>query len=152
MRDCVNEEQELDLQFDDIGRVVPLATNSPVNNVLAAIEYAICDMFDDIPERAGMNSTRISKVLNFRKSLPPVLSLAHIHSLVGVSTRAEREIASLNAMGQVRRIEVVGRGNDISGLGALLISRLKMIDLVEQTGISKALRSMSYTNITLRIF
>lgn len=138
--DGVNENRDLHVPLDDTGRVVPLAADSPVRSVPDAIEYAFHTMFDEMPDRAGMNSTRISEVLNFRKNLPPVLSLAHVHSLVGASTRTEREVASLNAAGKLRRIAVVGRGNDISGLGEFLIPEDRLVSIVKQSSVSHTLK------------
>lgn len=108
-------------KLDDTGRVVLLANISPVNSVVQAIKHSHETMFCDVPERAGMNSTRISEVLNFRRSLPPIVSLAHIHGLMIASTRTEREIASLIASGSIRRLTISGRGNEVSGLGEFLI-------------------------------
>jgi Serine-threonine protein kinase 19 len=108
-------------KLDDTGQVIPLAAISPVNNVVQAIEHSHATIFCDILERAGMNSTRIAEVLNFRKELPPILSLAHVHGLITASTRTEREITGLIAAGTIRKLIVSGRGNEISGLGEFLV-------------------------------
>jgi Serine-threonine protein kinase 19 len=103
------------------GQTIFLAASSPVNSVLQAMQYSHEHMFCEIPERAGMNSTRIAEVLNYRKGLPSVVSLAHIHGLLTASTRTEREIATLIASGDIRKLIVSGRGNEVSGLGEFLI-------------------------------
>lgn len=144
----LDEDEYSEVQLGDTGRIVPLATDSPVASVEDAIEHAFHSMFDDIPERAGMNSTRISEVLNFRKALPPVLSLAHAHSLAGASSRTEREISTLNSSGKARRISVIGRGNEISGLGEVLILQRDVVGLVEQAQIGRELQSRSHGVIT----
>lgn len=108
-------------KLNDTGRVILLATIAPISSVLQAIKHSNETIFCDIPERAGMNSTRIAEILNFRKSLPPIVSLAHVHCLINASTRTEREITSLIASGDVRKLTVSGRGNDISGLGEFLL-------------------------------
>lgn len=110
-----------DERLDVSGRVVSLATISSTDGVLHAIKHGHDSIFCDIPERAGMNSTRIAEVLNFRRGLPSILSLAHVHGLIAASTQTEREIAGLVASGDIRRLTVSGRGNDISGLGEFLI-------------------------------
>ena len=107
--------------LDGTVETISLAAISPVDGVLHAIQHSHESMFSEIPERAGMNSTRIAEVLNFRKGLPSVVSLAHIHGLLTASTRTEREIASLIASGEIRKLTVSGRGNEISGLGEFLI-------------------------------
>ena len=73
-------------------------------------------MFSELPERAsGMNSTRISTVLNYRVSLPRLVSLGHIHAVMNTPTTTERELAQLVKDGMIRRISVPGRGRN--GLG-----------------------------------
>lgn len=79
-------------------------------------------MFSDIPEtRAGMNSTRIAQVLNFRRSLPPIVSVAHVHVLLDAPTKIEREIVELVQDARVRRLLVPGRGSSSAGLGDCLV-------------------------------
>ncbi|KAJ5981929.1 hypothetical protein N7451_012029 [Penicillium sp. IBT 35674x] len=78
-------------------------------------------MFDELPVRAGMNSTRIAEVLNLRRSLPPLVSMAHIHMLLNAPTQVEREIVEFVQAGQVRRLIIPGRGNDAAGLGDCLV-------------------------------
>jgi DNA-binding Lrp family transcriptional regulator len=72
-------------------------------------------MFSPVPrEAAGMSSTRIAQVLNHRLTLPPVVSIAHIHALLNASPSAvEREIAELEGRGVVRRIRVRARGEGL---------------------------------------
>ncbi len=108
-------------KLDDTGRVVSLANRLPVTTVVQAIKHSHETIFCDIPARAGMNSTRIAEVLNFRRILPPIVSLAHVHGLITASTRTEREIAGLVAAGDIRKLTVSGRGNEISGLGEFLV-------------------------------
>ena len=108
-------------KLDDTGQVISLAGISPVSSVLQAIKHSHESMFSDIPERAGMNSTRIAEVLNFRRSLPLIVSLAHVHALLAASTRTEREVASLIAAGDIRKLFVSGRGNEVSGFRELLV-------------------------------
>lgn len=108
--------------LDDVGLVSSLGRGLSINNVVDAIRHARSTMFADIPEqRSGMNSTRIAEVLNFRQSLPPVVSVAHVHALVKASTKTEREIAELMTTGILRKIIISGRGNDISGFGEHLV-------------------------------
>jgi Serine-threonine protein kinase 19 len=107
--------------LDGTGEIISLAAISPINGVLHAMKHSHESMFCNIPERAGMNSTRLAEVLNYRKGLPSIVSLAHIHGLLATSTRTEREIASLIASGDIRKLTVSGRGNEISGLGEFLI-------------------------------
>ena len=104
------------------GKVVTVIQKDAIGDVLSALAYARSTMFDGLPERAGMNSVRIADVLNFQKNLPAVVSLAHIHALRPASSKTERDVQTLLSNNQVRRIKLVGRGNEVSGLSELLIT------------------------------
>lgn len=103
------------------GKLVSVVDNS-TSDVLSAIKYARTTMFEPLPDRAGMNSVGIAEVLNFQKNLPAVVSLAHIHALRSASSKTERDIQYLLAHNEVRRLQLVGRGNEVSGLKELLIA------------------------------
>lgn len=105
----------------DLGVSHYISDTAPVENVSQAIKYICTKMFDELPARAGMNSTRIAEVLNLRRSLPPLASVAHVHMLINAPTQVEREIVELVQAGRVRRLIVPGRGNDAAGLGDCLV-------------------------------
>ncbi|KAJ5782798.1 hypothetical protein N7457_004572 [Penicillium paradoxum] len=114
-----------DLGYDDplpdIGGSHFISETAPVQNVLQAIQYIRDGMFEDLPARAGMNSTRIAEVLNLRRSLPPLASVAHVHTLLEAPTQVEREIVEQIQAGRIRRLIIPGRGNDAAGLGDCLV-------------------------------
>ncbi|EMR72850.1 hypothetical protein UCREL1_90 [Eutypa lata UCREL1] len=58
-----------------------------------------------------MNSTRIAEVLNYRKSLPPIVTVSHIQTLLLSPSAVEREIAELARTGFIRRVVVAKRGD-----------------------------------------
>lgn len=74
-------------------------------------------MFADMPEKAGMNSTRIAEVLNYRRNLSPFVTITHIHTLSSSSTQVEREIAELAQAGIVRRVTIPRRGLGAAAVG-----------------------------------
>lgn len=90
-------------------------------DVLSAIKNVRSRMFDEIPERAGMNSVRIAEVLNYQKYLPSAVSLAHIHALRSASSKTEKDIQMLLQDNVLRRLKLVGRGNEVSGLSEVLV-------------------------------
>lgn len=112
---------ELDDPLPDVGGSHYISETTPVQNVVQAIQYIKTNMFDEMPARAGMNSTRIAEVLNLRRSLPPLASVAHVHTLLDAPTQVEREIVELVQTGRVRRLIIPGRGNDAAGLGDCLV-------------------------------
>jgi hypothetical protein len=94
---------------------IPCHARQDVTSLIAHILY---DAFEDLPERAaGMNSERISEVLNFKKRLPPVASVAHLHALSASTTDTERELARLVAQGKVRTVTIPGRGRGGTAIG-----------------------------------
>ncbi|KAL2820567.1 serine-threonine protein kinase 19-domain-containing protein [Aspergillus cavernicola] len=121
-----SDDPDFDFDFDyaplpDLGLSRHVADTAAVDNVLAAVQCIRDRMFEELPARAGMNSTRIAKVLNFRRSLPPLVSVAHVHTLLDAPTKVEREIMELATAGRIRRLIVPGRGNDAAGLGDCLV-------------------------------
>lgn len=86
-------------------------------------------MFDSIPEKGSFNSVRIAEILNFRNSLPPTITVTHVHALVQNPTMAEREIAELSRKGVLRKIVVPGRGTGGSSAaeGLVLVEELEEV-------------------------
>ncbi|PLB54289.1 hypothetical protein P170DRAFT_373173 [Aspergillus steynii IBT 23096] len=160
--DASLEEGDQELLPDlGLSRYVP--ETSPVEHVGQAIAHIRDSMFEDLPARAGMNSTRVAEVLNTRRSLPPLASVAHIHTLLDAPTRVEKEIIELVNSGCVRRLVVPGRGNDAAGLGDCLVlsedwERLvrdcsdlepyvqeKLLGVLNQPGIKSAVPGTAFT-------
>ncbi|OKL61556.1 hypothetical protein UA08_03907 [Talaromyces atroroseus] len=108
-----------------------LTESMKLDGVLQAMHHAKESMFEELPARAGMNSTRIAEVLNLRRSLPPLVSVAHVHTVLQAPTQVEREIVSLVQTGQLRRLIVPGRGNDAAGLGDCLVLASDLQNLVQ---------------------
>ena len=120
-------------QLSDVGFSRYISETAPVDDVLHAIRYVQESMFEDIPQRAGMNSTRVAQVLNLRRSLPPLASVAHVHTLLDAPTQVEKEIVDLINAGRLRRLIVPGRGNDAAGLGDCLVQTEDWEELVRRS-------------------
>jgi hypothetical protein len=88
-----------------------------------------------------MNSVRVAEVLNFQRNMPPIVSLAHVHALIAASSKTERDIAALQATGKIRRIKITGRGNDISGLGEVVISMEEIQTLLGRSDVPPNVRA-----------
>jgi hypothetical protein len=106
-------------RLDDTGLVTTLSAGKSVpQDVISLIRHIQSRAFDDVPDRgAGMGSERTSEVLRFRKALPPIVTLAHLHAISRSSTDTERELARLVAEGKVRKITVPGRGRGGAAVG-----------------------------------
>ena len=140
--DGYNEGQDDELSDLGLSRYIP--ETAPVEDVPQALRYIRKSMFEDIPAaRAGMNSTRIAEVSNLRRSLPPLASVAHVHTLLDAPTRTEREIVELVNSGRVRRLIVPGRGNDAAGLGDCLVLAEDWEGLVRgSSGLEEAVKGL----------
>ena len=132
-----------DEQLDDTGVIASLAADLNFRDVPQYMEYIRNRMFSAIPERnSGMNSTRIAETLNYRKALPPIVTLAHIEALCTSSTKTEREIAELAKAGILRRVTIPNRGMGVASVGDGITSMQEWERLVRShTGLSPDLRS-----------
>lgn len=119
---ALDDDEDADSALAGPGKIVKAIEAAGVRGALSAVSYSRSSMFEGLPERAGMNSVRIAEVLNFQRNLPPVSTLAHVHALLSASSKTEREIQHQLADNKIRRLKLVGRGNDVSGLNELLIS------------------------------
>ncbi|QGA17904.1 hypothetical protein EYB26_005580 [Talaromyces marneffei] len=127
---CMSDSEPL----PDIGSSQYVTELVKLTGVMQAMQHVKQSMFEELPERrAGMNSTRIAAVLNVRKSLPPLVSVAHIHTVLQAPTQVEREIVSLVQSGQLKRLIVPGRGNGAAGLGDCLVMASDLHELVQMS-------------------
>ncbi|KAF1996058.1 hypothetical protein P154DRAFT_525891, partial [Amniculicola lignicola CBS 123094] len=119
-----------DERLDDTGLIASLAADLNFRDVPQYMEYIRNRMFSEIPETgAGMNSGRISEVLNYRRNLPPIVTIAHVDTLSPSSTQTEREIVELAQAGILRRVTIPHRGSGSSavGDGLALVSEWKRL-------------------------
>jgi hypothetical protein len=129
-------------RLDDVGLVKALATDLNLRDVAQAISHIRDKMWSRIPEqRAGMNSTRIAEVLNFRASLPPIVTVSHVQALLNSPTTVEREIAELIRGGAIRKVVVGGRGS----LGEALILVKDLDNMVERSALEQDLKDKFIT-------
>ncbi|KAL4807714.1 serine-threonine protein kinase 19-domain-containing protein [Aspergillus unguis] len=150
VRPDVKSDRDADYEFDagplqDLGLSRHIAETTPAKNVLDALRHIQESMFEEIPQRAGMNSVRIAQVLNFRRSLPPLVSVAHVHTILDAPTQVEREIMEAATAGKVRRLIVPGRGNDAAGLGDCLVLTERWESLVKESELEEGLKEKFLT-------
>jgi Serine-threonine protein kinase 19 len=102
-------------------------------------------MFTPLPERAaGMSSTRIAEVLNFRRALPPIVTVAHVHALLNAPTTTEREVVELMREGVVRKLVVPGREAGV-GEGLVLVKEWERV-IRENKDLSEEIKRMLFTS------
>ena len=125
------EDNDFEDDLEDAGLVANVATDVAVRDTAQAIACIQGRMFSAIPEeRSGMNSVRIAEVLNFRKSLPPIVTVAHIQALLNAPTKVEREIAELVTTNVIRKIVVQGRGT----MGEVVVLMKDVEDMITASG------------------
>ncbi|KAI1760356.1 serine-threonine protein kinase 19-domain-containing protein [Hypoxylon sp. FL1150] len=124
------EEDDGDLfddKLDDYGLVRALGTDLSLRDTSQAVLYIRNHMFSPIPEQApGMSSTRIAEVLNYRKRMPPIVTISHIQTLLLSPSAVEREIAELARADFLRKV-VVARQGDIGETVVLSADFAQMI-------------------------
>ena len=138
-----DEEDFFEDRLDDRGLVHSLTTDLSLRDVPQNIRHIRSYMFDPIPEKGGMNSTRIAEVLNFRKSLPPMVTVSHVHALIRSPTEVEREVAELTKAGVLRKTVIPGRGVGASSVsdGLVLLSDLEPL-LQGTDGLGEAVKGL----------
>ncbi|KAK7941121.1 sulfate transporter family protein [Apiospora aurea] len=85
------EDDFFDDKLDDCGLVKALAADMNLRDTAQAIQ--------------------IAEVLNYRKTLPPIVTISHIQTLLSSPSAVEREIAQLAQSGFIRKIVVARRGD-----------------------------------------
>ncbi|XXG93978.1 hypothetical protein Hte_000229 [Hypoxylon texense] len=107
-----DDEDLFDDKLDDYGLVRALGTDLNLRDTSQAVLYIRSHMFSPMPEQAaGMNSTRIAEVLNYRKHMPPIVTISHVQTLLSSPSAVEREIAELARAGFLRKVVVARRGD-----------------------------------------
>jgi hypothetical protein len=135
LQDVVEQKGSDHEELPKEGAVLSVIQVATAVDVLSAMHHATTTMFSQIPERAGLNSVRIAEVLNFQRSMPPLVSLAHVHALISASSKTERQINSLVTQGAIRRIKIFNRGNDISGASDYLVATASFASLLTASSI-----------------
>jgi len=125
-----DEDDTFARRLEDGGLIASLAADLNYSDVAQLLVYITSHQFTPLPDSgAGMNSTRIAEVLNFRATLPPIVSVAHVHAMSKSPTTTEREIATLMSAGVIRKIVLPGRGTHgpAVGEGLVLVSAWERI-------------------------
>ncbi|KAF2683350.1 hypothetical protein K458DRAFT_443467 [Lentithecium fluviatile CBS 122367] len=162
--DAFDEDEKL----EDTGIIASLTSDLNFRDVPQYMEYIRSRMFSDVPEKAaGMNSTRVAEVLNLRKALPPIATIAHVDALGASSTRTEREIVELAQAGVLRRVVIPHRGVGAAAVGDGLVSvkdwrrlvlihpdlngelKSKYLSVMEAGPISSTVASTAFTPVEL---
>ena len=152
-----NDDEFFENRLQQKRLITCLTTDLSLRDVPQSLRYIRAQMFDNIPEGGGFNSVRIAEILNIRKSLPPLVTMAHLHALIGFPTATEREIAELTKAGVIRRVVVPGRGTGASSISDGLILQTDLENLLKEFyGLEQDVKGMLNLgmhgfNLTLRL-
>ncbi|KAK4560908.1 hypothetical protein LTR86_004863 [Recurvomyces mirabilis] len=128
-------------RLNDTGIPPSLAPRGNNQDVLTLMKYIQENTWNPIPSVSGMGSERISEILRFRASLPPIVSTAHLFALSSSPTAIEREMATLVQAGVLRKISIPGRGKGggVVGEGVVIVEEWR--DLVKScAGLSEGVK------------
>lgn len=130
-RQAKEDEALFEDRLTDLGTTRLLAEELTLRDVVQAMRYIRSTMFTPVPE-TGLKSTRVAEVLHYRASLPPVVTVGHLNSILHSPTRTERELAELVAKGVVRKVRVERRG----GMGEAVIETSDLERIVRRCDVS----------------
>lgn len=120
-------------RLEDVGMARLLANELTLRDVVQAMRYARSRMFTPVPTK-GFNATRTAELLNYRATMPPVVTIGHLHSILSSPAVVERELAELQARGVVRRARVERRGRQ----GEALIETSDLEGMLRRSGVEEA--------------
>lgn len=116
----------------DLGTARLLADELTLRDFVQAVRFIRSTMFTPVPQ-TGLKSTRVAEVLKYRASLPPIVTIGHLNSVLRSPTRTERELTELVAKGVVRKLRVERRG----GLGEAVIETSELERLVRRCQVAE---------------
>ncbi|KAG5941757.1 hypothetical protein E4U60_007693 [Claviceps pazoutovae] len=100
-------------KFPDLGDLPILTPQEALSlrDVVQTMRYIRSRMFTAVPSR-GFTSARTAELLNYRAGMPRLITMGHIHAVLGGTSpsRVEREVAELVGKGLLRRVRVERRG------------------------------------------
>ncbi|OAA44681.1 Serine-threonine protein kinase 19 [Beauveria brongniartii RCEF 3172] len=146
-QDDVDAEYFPEKLEDAGGLATLLATELTLRDVVQAMRYIRAHMFSPVPE-TGFTSTRRTELLNYRRTMPPLVTAGHVHAILAGNgpTRVEREIAELLGRGVLRRVRVERRG----GGGEALIETPQLVALLHAARAVSAATTRTYTTFLER--
>ena len=99
---------EFSEKLDDAGISKLLSEDLALRDVVQAMRYIRTGMFSVMPE-TGFHSSRRVELLNYRISIPPLVTVGHLGAVLSSPSKVEREIAELLSKGVLRKVRVERR-------------------------------------------
>ncbi|KAL7945944.1 serine-threonine protein kinase 19 domain-containing protein [Trichoderma barbatum] len=127
-----DSEAEFQDKLSDVGVAKMLQEELTLRDVVQAMRYVRNNMFTPVPP-TGFRSTRSAEVLNYRLTVPPIVTMGHLNAILTSPSKVEREVVELSRSGVLRKVRVERRG----GMGEALIEMSDLEAMVRKTGISE---------------
>lgn len=127
-----DSEAEFQDKLSDVGVAKMLQEELTLRDVVQAMRYVRSRMFTPAPA-TGFKSTRSAEVLNYRLTVPPIVTLGHLNAILTSPSKVEREVVELSRSGVLRKVRVERRG----GMGEALIETPDLEAMVQKTGMSE---------------
>jgi hypothetical protein len=96
-------------KLEDRGLARLLEEEATLRDVVQAMRYIRSRMFSPVPT-SGFHSSRTADLLNYRASVPPIVTVGHLNAVLSAPSRVEREVVELLGKGVVRKVRVERRG------------------------------------------
>lgn len=129
-------EAEFQDKLSDVGIAQILQEELTLRDVVQAMRYVRSRMFTPVPP-TGFKSTRTAELLNYRLTVPPIVTLGHLNAILTSPSRVEREVVELSRSGVLRKVRVERRG----GMGEALIEASDLEAMVHKTGMSEGAKA-----------
>lgn len=115
-------------KLTDLGAIKLMEEDLTLRDVVQAMRYIRQKMFTRVPE-TGFKSTRSVEILNYRLTMPAIITVGHINAVLSSPSLVEREMAELIRKGILRKVRVERRGN----AGEALIELSDLFEMMNKT-------------------
>ncbi|KAM0462919.1 hypothetical protein ACHAPV_003042 [Trichoderma viride] len=127
------DAEEFQEKLLDVGIAKILEEELTLRDVVQAMRYIRGKMFTPVPP-TGFKSTRTTELLNYRLSVPPIVTIGHLNAILTSPSKVEREVVELSRSGVLRKVRVERRG----GMGEALVESTDLEAMIQNTGMSDA--------------
>lgn len=132
-RDADAEADEFQEKLADVGMAKMLEEELTLRDVVQAMRYIRGKMLTAVPP-TGFKSTRTAELLNYRLSMPPIVTIGHLNAILASPSKVEREVVELSRSGVLRKVRVERRG----GMGEAVVESTDLEAMIRNAAMSDA--------------
>lgn len=127
-----DENEEYQEKLTDVGIARLLTDDLTLRDVVQAMRHMRSKMFSVVPP-IGLHSSRIAEVLNYRRTMPPLITPSHLNAILNSPTKVEREVVELVGKGILRKVKVERR----AAMGEALIESTDYETMIRNANLSE---------------